>query len=215
MKRELDEKLRQKYPSLYCDRDGDKTKTSMHMEFACGDGWYELIDVVSGLLTEHNPEIRAEQIKEKLGTLRFYHSPVDDYSIGIETAAGQLSCHICEVCGEPAMTNSYDGGWWSTLCVKHREDRIPDKDRQLDLSGVAIAGFGLHWSKLMVLLRELCEWNTERNGMPEATLDIQKVGGRLIVNVAGGNDFTKGMTDLYVAYANRVDEHTGLFTAAE
>lgn len=210
MKREFDEKLCQKYPSLYCDRHGDMQMTLMCWGFECGDGWYELIDVISGLLTAHNLDISAVQVKEKFGTLRFYHAPVDDYSIGVEIAAGQLSKRICEACGEPAMTNSYDGGWWSTLCQKHNENYVADGSRKPDLSGETILGLGNYWSYLMVSLRELCAWNTERNDMPEASLDIQKVDDRLVVNVSGGNDFTKGLVDLFVAYANRIDEHTGM-----
>ena len=135
---------------------------------------------------------------------------MDDYTLGVEIAAGQLSSRICEACGEPAMTSSYDGGWWSTLCPKHNENYVADGSRQPDLSAETILGLGDYWSYLMVSLRELCEWNTERNDMPEVALDIQKVDGRLIVNVFGGNEFTKGITDSYVAYANRTDEHTGL-----
>ena len=99
MQAELDEQLCRKYPDFFADRHGSIWDTSMGWGFCCDKGWYALIDVVSALLTQHNAEIKAVQIKEKLGTLRFYHTHVDEYSRGVCVAAEILSSRICEVCG--------------------------------------------------------------------------------------------------------------------
>lgn len=178
---------------------------------SCGDGWFLLLDVISDLLTEHNPKLQAVQVKEKFGTLRFYHSPVDPYSSGVEVAAGQLSSLICERCGAPAKTQNYSGCVF-TLCDKH-QDEIPSKPREsFDLSDVQHLGLGIVWAEIIHVLLELCRWFEEKNNMPKVALDIRKINDRLVVNAFGGDEFTKGMVDLFVGYVNRVDENSGLPT---
>jgi hypothetical protein len=51
MKRELDEALCAKYPLIFKDRNADMRTTAMCWGLECGDGWYNLIDVLCGLLT--------------------------------------------------------------------------------------------------------------------------------------------------------------------
>ena len=51
MRRELDEALCAKYPLVFKDRNADMRTTAMCWGFECGDGWYDLIDVLCGLLT--------------------------------------------------------------------------------------------------------------------------------------------------------------------
>ena len=50
MRKELDEKLCEKYPLIFKNRHADMTETAMCWGFECGDGWYNLIDVLCGLL---------------------------------------------------------------------------------------------------------------------------------------------------------------------
>lgn len=211
MKNELDERLCAKYPSLYRDRHGDKMKTLMCWGFCCGDGWYALLDVTSELLATHNPAIAADQIKEKFGSLRFYHHPVTDYSIAVENAVELLSTRICEICGAPAIRHAEEG-WISTLCEMHSENYLIDEDKQTDLSKVQKFGLGKFWSEMALMLIELCEWNTEKNGMPEAALDFKIIDNKLVISISGGDESTKGAVDVFAHYANRVDELTGLPT---
>jgi hypothetical protein len=51
MRRELDEALCAKYPLVFKDRNADMRTTAMCWGLECGDGWYNLIDVLCGLLT--------------------------------------------------------------------------------------------------------------------------------------------------------------------
>ncbi|EKF73811.1 hypothetical protein A11A3_11398, partial [Alcanivorax hongdengensis A-11-3] len=71
---------------------------------SCGDGWFPLIDSLCRCLqfhTDHGdgPQIVALQIKEKLGSLRFYCHQSDDFQQGIITLAVQLSEQLCKTCG--------------------------------------------------------------------------------------------------------------------
>lgn len=50
MKQELDELLCSKYPLIFKGRQGDPKDTLMCFGFECGDGWFNIIDVLCGLL---------------------------------------------------------------------------------------------------------------------------------------------------------------------
>lgn len=66
MRKELDEALCAKYPLLFRDRDKPMTETAMCWGFCCGDGWYDLIDTLCGLLTSEyrQAKSRYEYAKE-------------------------------------------------------------------------------------------------------------------------------------------------------
>ena len=51
MRRELDETLCAKYPLIFKDRNADMRTTAMCWGLECGDGWYNIIDTLCGLLT--------------------------------------------------------------------------------------------------------------------------------------------------------------------
>ena len=51
MRKELDEALCAKYPQIFRDRNGDMRTTLMCWGFECGDGWYNIIDILCGKLT--------------------------------------------------------------------------------------------------------------------------------------------------------------------
>jgi hypothetical protein len=69
MKRELDEALCAKYPLIFKHRNADMRTTAMCWGLECGDGWYNIIDVLCGLLTSEyrQAQSRYEFIKDKLG----------------------------------------------------------------------------------------------------------------------------------------------------
>jgi len=50
MKEELDAKLVAKYPLIFKNRYGDMRETAMCWGFSCGDGWYNIIDTLCGLM---------------------------------------------------------------------------------------------------------------------------------------------------------------------
>lgn len=51
MKKELDEKLCAKYPLIFKNRNADMRTTAMCWGFECGDGWYNILDVLCAHLT--------------------------------------------------------------------------------------------------------------------------------------------------------------------
>jgi len=76
MKRELDEALCAKYPLIFKDRNADMRTTCMCWGLECGDGWYNIIDILCGLLTSdyRQAESRYDFIKDKLGQPRWVSS---------------------------------------------------------------------------------------------------------------------------------------------
>jgi hypothetical protein len=51
MKRELDSQLCEKYPLIFKDRNADMRTTAMCWGICTGDGWYNILDTLCGLLT--------------------------------------------------------------------------------------------------------------------------------------------------------------------
>ena len=147
-KKEMKE-LITKYPELFKDQQHD---------YGCGAGWYPLIEAVCNYIknkqnrylslkhptNEHVTcgkselpffDFKFEQIKEKFGSLRIYHSVIKvnhDWTIydevkyeydfhmasgavyGFIDAIEMISNTTCEKCGAPG--ESRHGGWIKVLC---------------------------------------------------------------------------------------------------
>lgn len=103
----------------------------MSMGFDCNDGWFDLIWNLSQAIedaaqrdgrdpqSEDWPE--AVQVKQKVGSLRFYLATRNDtFSVLVDNAM-KASEKICEVCGAPgAMAADIQSGV-RTVCNDHSE----------------------------------------------------------------------------------------------
>lgn len=89
MRRELDEALCAKYPLIFKDRNEDMRHTAMCWGLECGDGWYNIIDTLCGLLTSdyRHAKSRYEYALEKLGQPRYGFKANGDPSGEIVTQA--------------------------------------------------------------------------------------------------------------------------------
>ena len=110
--------LPKKYPSLFKNES---------FYFECGNGWYELIDVMCSIIERRqrrgsvpSDDIEITQIKEKFGGLRFYYSGGDDHIGGMVTMAEVWAGRTCETCGN--LGKRRDGGWVRTLCDVHEAE---------------------------------------------------------------------------------------------
>lgn len=118
---ELQNKLFEKYPRLFCQKDLDPQKTAMCWGIACGNGWYDLIDNLCATIVNRRDSVNREgnydyerqeprkkiepqavQVKAKFGGLRFYIYDSDEYIDGAISLAESMSYHICENCGSSA-----------------------------------------------------------------------------------------------------------------
>jgi hypothetical protein len=135
MNSELQKKLVEKHPQIFSMIGGNPMETCMAWGLECGDGWHDLIDTLCATMSnmvknlkrrwsDKHPDlkfgVRAEQVKEKYGTLRFYihfdlpddfHDRAFDPALlndlqhtieaihGAITMAEAMSSRICEDCG--------------------------------------------------------------------------------------------------------------------
>jgi hypothetical protein len=53
MRTELDEKLCEKYPKIFANRYADMKTTAMCWGFECGDGWYNIINMLCANIQHH------------------------------------------------------------------------------------------------------------------------------------------------------------------
>jgi hypothetical protein len=114
------DELLKKYPKLY----------SRLSYFECDEGWISLIDSLSQKLEDINNNfkskksyIRAEQVKEKFGGLRFYYSSenVDEQTLNLIDSyiseAEKHSRNVCQLCGSEAdFAAASKTNWIVTLC---------------------------------------------------------------------------------------------------
>ena len=120
MKPELEEKLFNKYPKLFTQKDLPMTHTCMCWGIETnGDGWYWLIDSTLDTIQKYidlNMDYQPEiiQIKEKYAALDISmngNTMID----GMLWLSHSLSMKICEDCGRPG--NQYEvNGWLYTKC---------------------------------------------------------------------------------------------------
>jgi hypothetical protein len=128
MKKELQEKLFTKYPKIFVQKDLPKDQTCMCWGICCDDGWYWLIDMLCGCIQSYFDnnkkhlkisQVEAEQVKQKMGGLRFYINECDDRISGFIWLAEYMSYYICENCGSTENIQPQETrGWINTICDK-------------------------------------------------------------------------------------------------
>jgi hypothetical protein len=131
MKSELQNKLFEKYPKIFRQKDLSMQESCMYWGCDCGDGWYNIIDTLCYQIQwhiEHNlskdedPElanVEATQVKEKYGGLRFYYYGGNDFISGLVHMAEGISERTCEECAAPGTQNKV--GWIHTFCTPCRD----------------------------------------------------------------------------------------------
>lgn len=83
------------------------------------------------------PQVVADQVKEKFGTLRFYYHGGDEKIHGMVQMAEWMSSQICEVCGRmDELVNQNSKGWIRTTCPccveSHlKENHLQNRDTEL------------------------------------------------------------------------------------
>ena len=134
MNKENTEKLINDFPELYRGHKQPPTENLMCFGFECSDGWFQLIYDLSKQLSEACPRVKATQVKEKFGTLRFYIEGVQkdksELVYQLIDKAESKSGTTCESCGDDktTKTKSTKGSYWvKTLC---KECRRKDEERR-------------------------------------------------------------------------------------
>jgi hypothetical protein len=127
MRKALEEKLAQLWPGWF-SLSGDPMSSEMARGFEHGDGWFGIVwrvcsdlePLVVELEKETGERFEILQVKEKLGTLRFYvghHTDAIDRRI---EEAQMESARPCEVCGQPSRQQEVRG-WVLAKCHNHAD----------------------------------------------------------------------------------------------
>ena len=116
--------LIERYPSLYrlaCASPVPSSSPFAREGFACGDGWFAIINKLSAKLSA-DPNLVVGQLKEKLGLLRVYFEPsllpsdeieeATDAALAEAVAESRITCERCGKPGEHAQRE----GHWSVKC---------------------------------------------------------------------------------------------------
>lgn len=114
---ELQDQLIKKYPKIL---------SNIYLEV--GNGWYNIIDNLCEWLqfnTNNNndrPQVKAVQVKEKFGSLRFYVENASNSQFAVISFVEHLTRYICEQCGSRDNVTQ-EGSWIKTLCTKCRRNK--------------------------------------------------------------------------------------------
>ena len=119
MDKKLQDKLAKKYPNIY----------DSYYCIECDDGWYDLIDRLSEKLSKlclpngNIVSIKAKQVKEKFGSLRYYYwtEPDSQNSViwDIISEYEGESTKICQHCGSRENVEHKSYNWYiDTRCKK-------------------------------------------------------------------------------------------------
>ncbi len=120
MHEQLDALLCTRYPAIFSLEGAVNQRL---FGFECGDGWFPLIDGACELIQRHIESdgiqpLRALQVKQKFGGLRFYYQHGSDHAAAVVDLAESLSLHVCEICGAVGKSVQLLG-WVQTRCPTH------------------------------------------------------------------------------------------------
>ena len=123
MDADLQKQLCDRYPMIFQELALPVTENAMCWGIETGNGWYHLLDGLCAQLQRESdqdgaPQIIATQVKEKLGSLRFYTREANDRQSAMIDLAREISRHMCDVCGGPGALLSL-GRLRATRCSDH------------------------------------------------------------------------------------------------
>jgi len=161
----------------------------MYGGFEISPGWRFIVDrlcanIVQQIKWKKIEAIQVEQVKQKLGGLRFYINRGDPAIGGLIAMAEEWAENTCEVCGEKGKERG--GNWIRVLCEKHYTDKVPkNNEAQMQKVRYSTNWMGIaniNWYKERGLTRKKTVTLTEKSltvkfgkGKPGDTLEIDEV----------------------------------------
>lgn len=111
----------ERYPALFGLAPGAKRLTLINSGFACGAGWYPILDGLFAELETIRQEdiltgLKVIQVKEKFGGLRVYVDGGNERVHARIALAETEAAETCEGCGGPSPGVRSHGGWLGNLC---------------------------------------------------------------------------------------------------
>ena len=121
MKEELENKLYEKFPTIFAEKDLPPSQTCMTRGLECGDGWYAIVNCVC-IKIQHMvnmkkaPQVVFIQVKEKNGYLAIHYRGGNDKVRVLIEFADLLSQSTCEICGATKNVLIRDCGCLQSRC---------------------------------------------------------------------------------------------------
>ena len=172
----LTELLYRRYPRLYAERHLSTRQSVMPFGFEHDDGWFAIVDVLSGLLEPRG--VVARQVKEKLGGLRYYYRGGDEeWCRGAAQVAIALSLKVCQFSGrhgrlmalgsllmtiDPHAPRALLPDWITDVSVlQSRISYTEDRAREAAVRALAVQrDVPPGWTDLVNALLKVIHWNT-------------------------------------------------------
>lgn len=220
MRTDLDTLLCDRYPQIFRDRLSAESAGSMSRGFTHGNGWFQLVETLCDEIQRHveqagTPAVIARQVKEKLGTLRFYYQGGDEFIAGLVAMAQGLSAYLCEDCGAPGCCA---GTPIATLCPDHARPVSPQHTDGADLGrpgpqcDFSFAMCRPGWRHLAKALLATLDINIRYDVVPPVFLEAVIETEALAFRWRGGDGKSgrvAGMLRLVEAYSLRCDPLSG------
>lgn len=126
-----EEKIFERFDHMFRHRKLPASLTCMCWGLDVRPGWYQIIwdmclKIEPILKRNRITEFAFEQVKEKFGSGRFYHSGGNEKIDQIVQEAEELCGNTCEVCGRPGKVECIHG-WRSAVCAVHKKEYEEDK----------------------------------------------------------------------------------------
>ena len=145
MKKELENKIFERFPTLFPNgRNVDTKKSLMSFGIEVGEGWYDLIyelcEKIERILNQKgNGKLKENfivvQIKEKFGMLRYYCNGGNKLIWDTISIFEKESSIICEYCGKPGKLSN-NQGWFLTLCRDCKNKKQKQYEEKIKNRGI-------------------------------------------------------------------------------
>jgi len=120
----LQNKLFERFPKIFVEKDMTPQESCMHWGITCGDGWFDLLNnmcsEIQELCDKNKVQVVAKQVKEKFAVLTFYYEIVGD-GVDRETVYEiikkyrEKSVQTCEETGGVGTIHIRNGSLMKTL----------------------------------------------------------------------------------------------------
>lgn len=117
MDKRTQQQLYKKYPTLFKQHTWSIEESAMPWGVDFETGWAKLLDELCSKLVKVSPNAEFSQVKEKLGSARFYADNITKAGYDLISEYETKSAYICEQCGAKGKIYNHNG-WLKCRCKK-------------------------------------------------------------------------------------------------
>lgn len=173
----------------------------------CGNGAFTIIDVMSSLIVNHNSSVFATKLIRQHGGIVLQCNIQDAYINGVSMAGETLSNYLCDICGAPGTEDKiFSYGVDVIRCKNH----ITNNSEIIEYDFVFFDCLENKpaWSKYISLLSTILFWEVNNERHRKFNVVINE-NNHMEIKFPVITDFTRGISDVFIEYCNRIDAETG------